>query len=218
VRDDDLLPATQARLARAQEGQEVVRRLTVAALEPGQNGVLEVEVRAIAPARTFSRTRGGDGLLQRVTLADDSGEVDLVLWDDETRQTRDGVFRPGALLRLRGASVKSGHKSGVELGLGSAVVEVLPAPSGTTLVGTLLGVGEVRPVGTGAQLRFNAEVRLETPGGPVDATCWDGALKAVRGLPPGTPLRIEGAHPNPLLPGRWTVPAEARVLPGGTAK
>src|SRR5687768_11761202 len=82
---DLLEPATAARLARARGGAEVANRLQVATLEPGRVGVLDAQVRAIAPSRTYDRKRGGQGLLQRVTLADATGEVDLVLWDDELR-------------------------------------------------------------------------------------------------------------------------------------
>src|SRR5688572_18471856 len=148
MRDDLFEPATAERLARAGAGEDVARHLQVAGLEPGDVGVLDVQVRGVSPARTYDRKRGGQGLLQRVTLADATGEVDLVLWDDETRQAKDGPFQAGAFLRLRGAAVKAGHRGGVELGLGSALVETAPErPVGRPIEGTLASLGEVRPVG-----------------------------------------------------------------------
>jgi hypothetical protein len=141
-----------------------------------------------------------------------------VLWDDETRHARDGLLQPGRTVVLRGATVKAGYRGGVELGLGSAVLEAIDAPAAAALEGRIAGIGAVRPVGGGTDLRFNADVQLVTTQGTVEATCWDDALKAIRALGAGHDVRIEGAEANPLLPGRWTVPAEARVLPGGTAK
>jgi hypothetical protein len=208
--------ATTARLARVRAGEDPARRLRVAALEPGQAGVLDVQVRAVGPSRTYERRRGGQGLVQRVTLADGTGEVDLVLWDDERRQCQDGPFQPGAFLRLRGAAVKAGHRGGVELGLGSALVEALPMPapsasSAGVLEGRLLDLGEVRPVGSPPAMRFTMEATLETSMGPVRLAAWDLAVKALRAAGAGGRVRISGAAPNPLLDGWWTVPADAAV-------
>lgn len=208
--------ATAARLARVRGGEDPARRLRVATLEPGQAGVLDVQVRAVGPARTYARRNGGQGLLQRVTLADGTGEVDLVLWDDERRQAQDGPFQPGAFLRLRGAAVKAGHRGGVELGLGSALVEPLPAPSPAApvagiLEGVLLELGEVRPVGTPPAMRFTVDAVVETASGKVHVAAWDAAVKGLRAVGVGGRLRVSGAAPNPLLDGWWTVPAAARV-------
>jgi hypothetical protein len=218
---DDLLDeATAARLRRARAGEGVARRLLLAALVPGDVGVLEVQVRSVAPTRSYNRKRGGEGLLQRVTLADASGEADLVLWDDEVRQAKDGPFQPGAFLRLRGAAVKAGHRGGVELGLGSALVERIAAPAppapGPARAGPLEGVlrsfGEVRPVGAPPALRFTMEASLDTPSGPVRVAAWDDAVKQLRAAGLGATVRLPNAEPNPLLDGWWTVRAPVERL------
>lgn len=121
--EDLLEAATAARLARAAAGESVERRLQVIALRPGDAGVLDVEVVRWGPTRSYNRKRGGTGQMARITFADGTGEVDMVLWDDEVARLR--AWPPGTKLRLRGAPVKAGWKSGVELGLGSARVEIL---------------------------------------------------------------------------------------------
>lgn len=212
MRDDLLSPGTAARLRRAVGGDDVTRRLQVSSLEPGQNGILDVQVRALSPSRTYERKRGGQGLLQRVTLADSTGEVDLVLWDDELRHAAPaGAFQPGAFLRLRGAAVKAGHRGGVELGLGSALVEPLAAagaPAGaaapTTLEGLLGAFGEVRPVGAPPAMRFTMEAALETATGNVRVALWDQAVKQARACGERSRVRLSGCTPNPLLDGWWT--------------
>jgi hypothetical protein len=221
VRDDLLEPATAARLARARAGEDVSRRLQVATLEPGQAGVLEVQVRALAPSRTYSRKRGGEGLLQRVTLADATGEVDLVLWDEELRQAgASGPFQPGAFLRLRGATVKAGHRGGVELGLGSALVEALASPAAaelTVLVGVVRAFGEVRPVGAPPAMRFTMDATLETLDGEVQVAAWDEAVKGLRKAGIGVRVRLEGCARNPLLAGWWTCSGPVASLAAASA-
>ena len=208
MRDDQLEPATAARLAKALAGADVARRLRVADLAPGDVGILEVQVRGVSPTRTYDRKRGGQGLLQRVTLADATGEVDLVLWDDEARQAKDanGPFQPGAFLRLRGAAVKAGHRGGVELGLGSALVEALPSPpsAGRGVEGTIAAFGEVRPIGAPPAMRFTMDVTLDTASGRVQVAAWDEAVKRLRAAGLGARVRMSGAVPNPLLDGWWT--------------
>lgn len=213
VRDDLLEEATVARLARARAGEDVARRLHVSTLEPGQVGVLDVQVRSVAPVRSYERKRGGEGLLQRLTLADASGEVDLVLWDDELRQAKDGPLQPGAFVRLRGAAVKAGHRGGVELGLGSALVEPLPmpdSPPGHVIDARVASVGEVRPVGAPPALRFNLDLTFG-PGPVAGVALWDEAVKQARGVAAGDRVRIEGATPNPLLDGWWRAGSDAKV-------
>ncbi|HUR25369.1 MAG TPA: hypothetical protein VM327_05060 [Candidatus Thermoplasmatota archaeon] len=223
-RDDQLEAATAARLARARAGEDVANRLQVATLEPGRVGVLDVQVRAVAPSRTYDRKRGGQGLLQRVTLADATGEVDLVLWDDELRHAAPtGAFQPGAFLRLRGAAVKIGHRGGVELALGSALVEPLGTPAGagpTELVGVLRAFGEVRPVGAPPALRFSMETTLETLDGRLQVVAWDEAVKQLRAAGLGVRVRIGGCARNPFLEGWWTSsgPVTSGASPSQTDK
>ncbi|MHB1262610.1 MAG: hypothetical protein ACYC2H_12955 [Thermoplasmatota archaeon] len=205
----DLLDDEVARrLARARAGEDVARRLHLGSLEPGQVGVLEVQVRAVAPSRTYERKRGGQGLLQRITLADATGEADLVLWDDELRHAGPaGPLQHGAFLRLRGAAVKAGHRGGVELSLGSAVVEPLAATAAsgpTALVGVLRAFGEVHPVGAPPALRFSMDATLETLDGLVQVVAWDQAVKQMRAAGLGVRVKLADCTPNPLLAGWWT--------------
>src|SRR5687767_10668446 len=65
--DPDLLdPLAAARLAAARAGADLAVRLRLGDLTPGQVGIVEAEVRAVAPVRKYQRKRGGEGLLVRV--------------------------------------------------------------------------------------------------------------------------------------------------------
>ena len=77
--------ATLERMRRAASGEDVRRMLRIASLRPGDVGVLRARVASVAPARTFRRKNGTEGLVGRVTFDDGTGEVDGVLWDDLNR-------------------------------------------------------------------------------------------------------------------------------------
>lgn len=233
--DELLAPATADRLARFRAGEDTTRRLRVADLETDVFGVLEVQVRTLHPAKPFTSRAGRDGVLRRVTLGDASGEVDLVLWGDETRQAVDGPLTAGAWLRLRGATVKPGYREGVELHLGGCVVEALDAPpaeaggasgnvaaGGVTdaprpgasvdLEGVLESLGDTRVVGEPPDVRFQADATLATDDGPVQVVLWDDAVKAARSVLPGIRVRISGADAHPSLEG-WFLADGATFTP-----
>lgn len=198
-------PATAARLAAARAGADLAVHLRLGALEPGQVGLVEAEVRGVAPVRKYQRKRGGEGLLVRVTLADRSGEADLVLWDDEVRLAKDGPLQLGAHVRIHGPTVRSGRttQSPPELGLSGAEVVPLPAAPEASVTGLLLAIGQTRPVGDPPALRFTCELTVGTPSGDVHVVAWDAAVKAALAAGVGTRVQVRG-RPNPFLDGWWT--------------
>lgn len=212
----DLEEATRARLAAAHAGNDPAVRLRLGGLRVGDVGVVEAEVRAVAPVRGYARKRGGEGLLQRVTLADATGEADLVLWDDELRLVRDGPLQSGAHVRLHGPLVKAGRAAGtVELGLGSAEVVLIPPAPAATVEGRLVGIGPTRPVGVPPAMRFTCELTVETLRGPLRAAAWDAAVKGALAAGLGARVRLHGRL-NPFLDGWWTVDAVETLGPVGS--
>ncbi len=202
--EDLLAPEVASRLASARAGSDEARRLHVSDLHPGDAGVLTVSVVHVEAPRTFNRRGGGSGTLCRVRLADHTGEVDLVLWGDEVAKVRDGTFAPGAALLLRGAAVKDGWKGGVELGLGSAVIEqvVGETPAGG-IEGVVVRLSPTSIVGEPPAERFNADLHLDTPDGPATVVLWDGLVARANQLAPGGRVRVEGVAPHPVLEGWW---------------
>ncbi len=191
--------ATQERLDAAEAGGDPARMLEIAGLDVGDWGVLDVVVDQVHPARPFKRKRGGEGTVGRVTLRDHSGAIDMVLWDDENRLAVDGPLTHGTRLLVRGATVKAGWKGGLELGLGSAVLEAGPAPKATLLQGVLLERSEAEVVGDPP--RCKVEILLDLDGEQVTVVCWDDAIKAVQG-PIGTRVALD-AQPHPALDGYY---------------
>ncbi|MEK6975972.1 MAG: hypothetical protein AABY18_06490 [Candidatus Thermoplasmatota archaeon] len=202
----DLLDAnTATRLAAARAGADLAVRLRLGDLKVGMVGVVEAEVRAVAPVRKYQRKRGGEGMLVRVTLADRSGEADLVLWDDEVRLAKDGPLQPGAQVRIHGPLVKAGRdaRSPLELGLSGAEVVPMPGAAEATVTGLLLAIGPTRPVGEPPAMRFTCEITLQAGTGPLHAVVWDAAVKAALAAGVGARVELRG-RPNPFLDGWWT--------------
>lgn len=199
-----LEPGTAARLAAARAGGAGAVLLRLGHLEVGAVGLVEAEVRAVGPVRRYARKRGGEGLVQRVTLADASGEAEAVLWDDETRLARppDGPLQPGVAVRLHGPQVKAGRDGRPELGVTGAEVVALPGGE-SVLEGRLASIGTTRPVGEPPALRFTCELVVEGPAGPVRVAAWDAAVKGALSAGVGAQVRVRG-RPNPFLDGWWT--------------
>ena len=178
----------------ARAATPVERRLRIGSIDVGDFGVLQAKVVQVAPAKLFRRRNGSEGLVGRVTLDDGTGEIDLVLWDDENRHARDGTLAPGRAVRLRGATVKAGYRGGVELGLGAAILEPIDADEATSLVGIVGDLPDTRVVGG----RFQLELPLRVEGRDVVVVLWDDAVKAARDGASGR-LRIDGVVPHPVL-------------------
>ena len=203
-------PAAAARLAAARAGPPGAGAvlLRLGALQAGAVGLVEAEVRAVGPVRRYARKRGGEGLVQRVSLADATGERDVVLWDDETRLARPGgPLQPGAAVRIHGPTVRPARDGqGLELGVTGAEVVALPAGEAQALEGLLMAIGPTRPVGEPPALRFTCELTVQAAHGPVQVAAWDAAVKAALAAGVGSRVRVRG-RPNPFLDGWWTATA-----------
>jgi hypothetical protein len=195
------------RIQRARAGSDLPNLLRLGHLAPGDVGVVEATVAQVHPARTYDRKRGGRGELCRVTLADATGEADLVLWDEELRNARDGALTPGARVRLRGPAVKAGYRGGVELGLGSAVLERIELPA-ATLSATLVSVGETRIL-DGPPVRFQADAVVRTPSGERTVVLEGDLLLKARSAPGAT---LDGLAAHPALEGWLLASAATRIV------
>ncbi len=186
-----LSPEAMARLADVTE-----RKLTVAQLDVGAWGVLDVVVDHLVPPRTFRRKNGSEGTVQRAVLSDATGTIEMVLWDGEGELTK-GPLAPGQRVRIRGATVKAGWRGGLELGLGSAVLEPFDDDL-VRLEGTIVSISDTDIVDG----RFRADVVLRTDS-DVSVVVWDDTVKQARDAGIGGHFVVDAA-PHPALDG-WYI-------------
>ncbi|MEA3202370.1 MAG: hypothetical protein QOI63_36, partial [Thermoplasmata archaeon] len=100
--------------------------------------------------------------------------------------------------------VKAGYRGGVELGLGSAVLERVETPATSTLSGTLLSLGETRVV-EGPPVRFQADALVRTDAGERTVVLEGDLLLKARAAPGAV---LSGLAPHPALDG-WLLATPA---------
>jgi len=94
-------------------------RMKIADINEGTRSVtLTAKVVGIDTVREFARAGGGTGRVASITVADDTGRIRVVLWDDMTKAVSSGVVSVGCWVQVRGAYVRKGLRGALELNLG----------------------------------------------------------------------------------------------------
>jgi ssDNA-binding replication factor A large subunit len=122
---------TLLRLIAARYGVEflqnrVYHRLSITNLVPGLNDVtITGRVVAVYPPRTFEGARSGK--LANLMIADKSGILRVVLWNDNVDLIELGELKAGQVVRFSHGYTREGRKGKAELHLGSkSQIEVKP--------------------------------------------------------------------------------------------
>lgn len=87
-------------------------------LEPGQKGIdTEGKIVEMSPVKTFTRM-GSPGRVVVAVLKDDTGKINLTLWDDEVEEYEKGdeiVVKNCSITEFRGVKqIKTGRKGTIE--------------------------------------------------------------------------------------------------------
>ena len=160
------------------------------------------------PPRTFSRQDGTTGSVANITVADETGEVRVSLWDDLADLVKVGDIKEGDVLRVRGY-VKEGQKGlevsigrgggivkddSVKIALKDPMVKIAAIKTGDGNVsarGVILSRQEPRTfsrkdgsTGTLASLMIGDET------GKVRVTVWDTKVKDIDPFQPGETIEI----------------------------
>jgi replication factor A1 len=86
--------------------------------ETDRNVTLTAKVVNIGTVRTFTRKDSGEGKVASITVADETGQMRVTLWDDMTRAVSEGAVSTGNVVQIRGAYVRKGMRDKLELNLG----------------------------------------------------------------------------------------------------
>jgi replication factor A1 len=181
---------------------------TVADVEPGMDEVkFLAKVVSVGELRTFERDDGEDGRVVNVTVADESGQIRVALWD-EMADAAVEELEVGTVLRVAGRP-KDGY-DGVEVSADrveedeDAEVDVDVSPDGRARVEDLaLGRSDVNLVGvvldTDAVRTFDrddgsegrvANLVLGDETGRVRVTLWDEKADRAEELSPGETVEV----------------------------
>ena len=127
-----LTRASAARSVAAELGVEssavpFKRRISIGSLVSGLTDVsVTGRVIAVRPLQKFTRLDGSEGKVRRLSLADKTGEMKVVLWDDkaEIQNAEDLTDR---IVRFSHGYVRRGFGGGLELNMGSRGEVDMPA-------------------------------------------------------------------------------------------
>ncbi|HDJ26122.1 MAG TPA: hypothetical protein ENF34_02275 [Candidatus Bathyarchaeota archaeon] len=186
--------------------------------------------------REFRRRDGSLGKMASLRLADGTGSVRVVLWDEKAELVRDGTLEIGQVIRIAHARTREGLRGAVEVHVGpKATIEVGPAgvdesafPSpfpepveiGSVSPGSLVVSVEGfvsamrgpttfrRPDGSSGKV---LRVRLSDGTGSITAVLWDGAADACEGVEAGVKIRLLGARVKETLTGELELHADREV-------
>jgi replication factor A1 len=70
-------------------------------------------VKAVLGKNTFSRPDGGDGTIMKLTVADESGQITVVVWNEKTEELQN--VKADSKLQLVNARVKDAQNGGIEI-------------------------------------------------------------------------------------------------------
>jgi len=77
------------------------------------NVLVLVTVKAVLGKNTFSRPDGGDGTIMKLTVADESGQITVVVWNEKTEELQN--VKADSKLQLVNARVKDAQNGGIEI-------------------------------------------------------------------------------------------------------
>lgn len=133
--EDYFLDEVAARIVAAELGVEIENEqetfpseIAIKNLVSGLNDVTIVaRVIAIYPVQTFSRNDSTEGKVARSLLADETGTLELVLWDDKIKLIETGKMLQGQIVRVLHGYVRESFDGQLEIHLGrKGDVEISP--------------------------------------------------------------------------------------------
>ena len=133
--EDYFLDEVAARIVAVELGVEIQGNdeafrgeISIKDLVSGLNDVTIIgRVIAVYPVQTFSRNDSTQGKVARLLLADETGDLKLVLWDSNTNIVETGEIRQGQILKVLHGYVRESMNGALELHLGrKGDIEISP--------------------------------------------------------------------------------------------
>jgi replication factor A1 len=121
---DFLTDETAARITASELGVKIVKKpfrlkIKIQDLVSGLNDVTVTgQVRAVYPPKTFTRRDWTEGRLANLVVADESGSLRVVLWDNKTELVEKGKIQREQRIRISHGYVREGRDGKPELHLG----------------------------------------------------------------------------------------------------
>ena len=181
-------------------------KINTLTLESG-NVTLSGDVKEVLGESSFIRSDTSVGTVTRLTLADDSGQVTVVFWNEKATEL-ENTLKANARLLLVNARVKEGQNGGLEVHVDSnTFIDVQAASVKYTKIAGLAEDRIVNFEGTVSALRENKEVTtskgetvklavfdLKDDGGVVRVSAWRNHAECFKDLKMGDKVVLENVY------------------------
>jgi replication factor A1 len=180
------------------------------------------KVLSISGPKEFDRSDGTKGQLARITVGDDTGEITVVLWDEQAAAV--GEIETGEVLEIFGRLKSAGRSEVHALDMRKTVIDIATRGGAVrrdtaeevveeVLEVVLLARGEPRPFtrrdGSAGEM---TEAIIGDGNGTARLVCWAPSL--LEGIGAGSAIVIEGARPNPRSGQReYSIGEQAKISP-----
>jgi len=216
---------TAARIVASELGVEIVQKplqlqILIRDLVSGLNDVTVTgRVVTVYPPRTFTRRDLTEGKVARLLIADKSGTLKGVLWDDKTGLVETGRVEQGQIIKISHGYVREGLDGKLELHVGSRgnirisppyaagikyppitqrvkkVGEIKEEGGPITVEGIISMAPTVREVVTSRNEKVAvASFELRDDSGKIVVSAWRKLAEVVKGLTVGTRIKIKNAY------------------------
>jgi replication factor A1 len=216
---------TAARLVASELGVEIVQKplqlgILIRDLVSGLNDVTVTGlVIAIYPHQTYTRRDLTEGKFARLLIADRSGTLRVILWDDKTDLVKTRKVEHGQTIKVSHGYVREGLDGKLELHVGSRgdvqisppdaaetmypyitqwikkVAEIKEEGGPITVEGTVATSPSLREVVTSRNEKVAvASFELRDDTGRIGVSVWRKLVEIVKGLAVGTRIKIKNAY------------------------
>jgi len=216
---------TAARIVASDLGVEILQKplrleILIQDLVSGLNDVTVTgRVITVYPPQTFTRRDWTEGKLARLLIADRSGTLKVVLWDDKTALVDTGKVEQEQIIKISHGYVREGLDGKLELHVGSRgniqisppdaaetkyppmtqwvkkVAEIKEEGGPITIEGTIATTPTVREVVTSRNEKVAvASFELRDDTGKIGVSAWRKLAEVVKKLAVGTRIKIKNAY------------------------
>jgi len=216
---------TAARIVASELGVEISQKpllleILIQDLVSGLNDVTVAgRIIAVYPPQTYTRRDLTEGKVARLLIADRSGTLKVILWDDKTDLAETGKVEEGQIIKISHGYVREGLDGKLELHVGSRgdaqisipdaaetryppitqwvkkVAEINEEGGPITVEGTIATAPTVREVVTSRNEKVAvASFELRDNTGRVVVSAWRKLAEVAEGLAVGTRIKIKNAY------------------------
>ena len=170
-------------------------------LEEAKEATIFAKVNKIGELRTFNKRNGNKGRVVNITLSDETGTCNLVLWDKDVNLVTNKTIKIGSDIKVINGYIKNGF-NGLDLNIGKySLLELDPADMPEikqnannnilNIKGELL---EKQPTRSffkdSGEIGFVRNIKIKTEDDEINLTIWDKKVKEIQKIKTGDKIEI----------------------------